>query len=123
MILEVYATLFIISLAFLFLGYYAKVETIKVLGFGIIFVLGVVLLGYGDRLEYKSGETKTNNMACGGCSDTRFSNTSNITGFYVASINTVDTYSTYTNNTLGFLLSTLAFLGWLSIYLDYRVRG
>lgn len=124
MILTVYATLFAISLALLFLGYYSKVDVIKVLGYGIIFTLSFFMLSYGGTLEYKTGEIITNNMACGGCADTRFStNTTNATNIYIASINTVDTYTTYENKTLGFLMGLIGFFGWLSVYFDYKSRG
>lgn len=124
MIFQIYTAFFLLTLIILFLGYYSKVDSIKILGYGSLFVLGIILLGYGDTLEYKSGEIINNNMACGGCYETRFSNTTgNITGFYVASTSQTDIYSDYTNKTLGFLLSTLAFLGWLSVYFDIRGRN
>ena len=103
MIIEIYALLFAISILLIFLGYYSNTITIKILGFGLIFILGVVLLGYGETLQYQT-LTTINEIN---------STTSNITA----------SYSNYTNKSFGFILSTLAFFGWLSCYLDYKKRG
>ena len=123
MILEIYVSLFALSLFILYIGYYGKIEVVKVLAFGLLFVLGGVMLGYVENIEYKSGETLNNNMACGGCVDSRLSNSTNATNIYLASTVSTNIYSEYSNQTLGFLICVLSFLGWLSVYFDLRARG
>lgn len=126
MILEVFATLFVISIALLFLGYYAKVDTIKVLGFRIIFILGIILNGYGDILEYKTGENNTYVYGDNFTSyhwDYDYSNPKPVTDVYLFHKEKENNYSIYENRTLGFLMSILAFMGWLSVYFDYKGRG
>lgn len=126
MILEIFATLFAISIGLLFLGYYAKVDTIKILGFGVIFLLGIILNGYGDNLQYKIGENmsyKYGDNFTGYHWDYDFSTIPHTPNdAYLFHTTKIDTYSTYRNNLLGFLMSTLAFLGWLSVFFDYKAR-
>lgn len=128
MILELYATLFIISIALLFLGYYTKIDTIKILSFGIIFVLGVVLFGYGDTLQYQIGKSNIYEYGNNFTGEHWDYSASSIpsgakTGEFLFHIEEHYSYQTYTNNLLGFLMSTLAFLGWLSVYFDYKTRS
>jgi len=100
MILEIYALLFAISIGLIFLGYYSNIDVLKILGFGIIFMLGVVLLGYGETLQYH--------------------NTTTITEVNATLTTITPSYSNYTNKTYGFLFSTIAFFGWLAVYLNIR---
>lgn len=102
MILELYLSLFGLALVLLIIGYYAKVDAIKVLSYGIIFTLGVFILGYGDTLQYKISDT-------------------------INEVNTTHSvityqYATYKNTTMGFMFGVLAFFGWLSVYFDYASR-
>lgn len=103
MILEIYIILFSVSLTLLFIGYYAKVETLKVLSYGLIFILGIILIGYQENLLY-----------------TNYNIINSINSTYTI---ITPNYQIYTNQPIGFIISTLAFLGWLSVYLDFKKRG
>lgn len=102
MILELYLSLFGLALVLLMIGYYAKIDAIKVLSFGIIFILGAFVLGVGDTVQYKTADLV---------------NQVNITYSTITY-----QYATYQNTTLGFMFAVLAFFGWLSIYFDYASR-
>lgn len=126
MILEVYITLFLISLALLFLGYYSEVDTIKILAYGLIFLLAVIIGGYGDNLYYKTGENISYTYGDNFTSyhwDYDFSTSpKSPTDAYLFHTTKVYNYATYENTILSFLMATLSFLGWLSVYFNFR-RG
>lgn len=134
MILTIYASLFIISFALLFLGYYSKTDSVKLVGFGIIFLLGVTLmdlnipgLDTSGGIEYKN---YTDTMYVYGHNFSGYhwdyvdpnTHTFENDAFIFHTLQEYD-YAKYTNHTIGFLISICGFLGWVSIFLDYRKRG
>jgi hypothetical protein len=108
MLLELFILFFVISIFLIFLGYYSDTDTVKIVGWLLVFILGYTLLGYNSTgVDYQTGQniTKTDNF-----NDT----------YSVATYDINYNYVTYTNKTLGFYIGVLGMLGFASVFLEIK---
>lgn len=137
MIYELYAIFFFITLIFIFVGYFAEADVLKIVGYGLVFILGIMLFqpnlffGSVEACEYQTNYT--DNVQIWG---------NNFTGYHwdymtpleprpqdsdVAFLFHVKEYPNYnyvcqtiTNWTIGFWISLLGLFGFVTVFFDRR---
>lgn len=113
MILELYAVFLAISVIGIVIGVYTEAPVLSIGAYGFLFILGIILLFGG--VQYKTGTTEQYSYSI---------NTS-----LVSSITTTNTYTNYDSeiyagvtihHILGFLLSVLSVLGFMSVMFNLK---
>lgn len=134
MILKIYFSLFILSFILLAIAYFSNpnIDILKIVGYGFIFMLGVMLIDtsffgsveicekkltfteelyiYGDDYEGYHYDDYNATLHAG----TLELFHKNITNTYT------DICSDYDNQTFGFYIAIVGFLGWISVFLQIR---
>lgn len=133
MIYQIYTIFFFITLIFIFIGYFSDVDVLKIVGYGLIFILGIMLFsptffGNVEKCDY-----------LGNYSNNVYSYGENYSGYhwdYDYSLNPsestvrlfhVKEYPTYNyncetieNKTIGFWVALLGIFGFISVFIDRR---
>lgn len=133
MIFQVYTIFFFIALILIFLGYYSDTDVLKIVGYGLTFILAIMLFqpafyGSVESCEYLGNYT--NNV---------YSYGENYTGYhwdYDYTLNPsestvrlfhVKSYPTYNytcqdvqSRPIGFWIALLSIFGFISVYLDRK---
>lgn len=105
MIFAVYIMLLVLSLTFIFLGYKLEgnADIFKIVGYGFLFIIGVMLLpGTPGSLEYTTGTIITET----------------VDGYVTA-----DQTAVYEDFMIGFFLSTAAVFGFINCYATRKSSG
>jgi len=100
MLLALYTLFFFISLVFIIMGYYSETDSLKLVGWTFILILGFTIAGAGGSgISYHDGD--------------------NIT---VSGSTTVITpnYSSYNNHFFGYWIMVLSFVGFAAAFFDRR---
>ena len=105
MIFSFYIFLFSIALILIFLGYYSETDILKVVAYGLIFMLGFMLIsdtpfGSVQDCEYLTSSVVTNNET--------------------ATHNNTYVCQNIENRTFGFWIAVLGVLGFASVYLQRK---
>lgn len=98
MVIDIYFLLIILCVSFVVIGYQYDSEVLRMIGFTILFFIGILVLT--DDVSYVSGST-------------------------IDTINTTQTivtknYTTYQNTTIGFLLATIGFISFVLTFFELR---
>jgi hypothetical protein len=128
MILELYIAFLALAVVSVILGIYTQAPVISIGGYGILFILGVILLLGG--LQYRTGTVDTYSYMCSSCVNTE-NRTQNVTVSFnasqVASVTQTYIYSGFDNEIVqgitihhffGFLLSVFSVFGFVSVFLN-----
>ena len=121
------------SFFFIFYGYFSKAKFMELSGFLIVFLLGIVLLT--SYIEIPTGSEKYNcnyyiNQTLEKVRVLVANYTETTTDFKYTYLCTAgnststnietETYTQYSNHTIGFYLCALGLLGWVMVFLKWR---
>lgn len=112
MILELYVTFLALSLTLLIIAYWKEKPILQILSYAILFATGLIMMNLSlpftgtPGIQYKTGENTTYTY----------------NGTDITATAQVNTYTTYTNHTYGFLISAAAALLIFLLLFDPKVK-
>lgn len=129
MIIQLFAVLLALSILFIFLGYFSDIESLKVSGFTVMFLLGYLLMftgvevvsGFTNEVSFEYGSNFTDyhwdQYIIG--DEPKFNPSDDEVFLFHTQEVKVDDYTTHTNITIGFILAIMGALGFAEVFFQF----